>query len=133
MAPRGERAHADAGFSLVEVLVTVMIIGILTAIAVSALLSHRDAARLAAIQADLRHAYVVTTSERTTTGQLPADFAAVIAAGHRPSADLLPQEGADVRYRPEDACLSIAHPARLDLPFMIDLDDGRISEGECAG
>jgi prepilin-type N-terminal cleavage/methylation domain-containing protein len=131
MPSRGRTGRGEPGFTLIEVLVTMLVIGILAAIALSAYLSHRDAARIAAIQSDLRHAYVVVVSQRTTTGELPPDFPSLIAAGHRPSAPLLPQEGADVRYQPDAGCLSIAHPAMPDLPFMIDLNDGSMTEGAC--
>ncbi|WP_156250971.1 type IV pilin protein [Pseudactinotalea terrae] len=56
ITPALNRKTGDKGFTLVELLVTIVIIGILTAIAVPAFMSQRDKGYDAAVKSDLKNA-----------------------------------------------------------------------------
>ncbi|HEU0130727.1 MAG TPA: prepilin-type N-terminal cleavage/methylation domain-containing protein [Mycobacteriales bacterium] len=61
--------RADDGFSLVELLVVTVIIGVLTSIALPSLASQKSKARSAALKANLRDAALA--QEARATGDLP--------------------------------------------------------------
>ncbi len=126
----GSRPAGDAGFTLLELLIVVVIVGILATIAISAFVTQRDQARDAAVVSDLRHAYVISTGYSIEqSGTLPPTWESLLEAGHQPSNGLRPEEGADVRYRPDEGCLSIAHSATPERPHQIDLEDGTLVLG----
>jgi prepilin-type N-terminal cleavage/methylation domain-containing protein len=77
----------EAGFTLVELLVVLMVIGILSSIAISVFLRQRDKAWDAEVVSDLRgavtaqHTFLASTSPET----FATDMAGLISAGFTPS------------------------------------------------
>lgn len=60
--PPESRPGLESGFSLVELLVVVVIVGILTSIAIPTFVGQREQAHTAAVQTDLRNAATAATA-----------------------------------------------------------------------
>ena len=81
----GNRAH-DRGFTLVELLVVVLVIGVLTSIALPAFAAQTRKAKLAALKSALKSAATVQ-EERATDGEPyavpgPVGLAQLVASGY---------------------------------------------------
>lgn len=66
----------EQGFTLIEILVVILIIGILTAIAVPVFMNQRQKAAESAVVSDLKNAGMLIESSGKFTGSIPADFKA---------------------------------------------------------
>ena len=68
------RNKTESGFTLLELLVVILIIGILAAVAVPVFLNQRQKANDTAVVSDLRNAGMLIEGQGKFTGSLPADF-----------------------------------------------------------
>ncbi len=75
------RFRRDEGFTLVELMVVVLIIGILVAIAIPVFNSARATAWLRSCHANQRTIEGACQTMQADTGSLPADMAALMAGG----------------------------------------------------
>jgi general secretion pathway protein G len=76
----GLRSH-HAGFSLIEVLVVVTILGILAAIVAIGASNHLDRAREAATRTTIENVRMAITAFEMALGRLPKDLAELIVEG----------------------------------------------------
>lgn len=76
--PAMKRLRGDKGFTLVELLVVIVIIGILVAIAVPIFLNQREAAQKRAVESDVRNAIPVMETYYSEHGDYGDEDAATL-------------------------------------------------------
>jgi type IV pilus assembly protein PilA len=80
-----ERAKSNDGFTLVEILVVIAVIGLLAAIAIPQFMSYRSEAIDAELKSDLRNASVAIEAYYAKQSVLPASLAEIAGYGFHPS------------------------------------------------
>jgi type IV pilus assembly protein PilA len=85
MAAPTKSLSKGTGFTLVEILVVIAVIGLLAAIAIPQFMAYRSTAIDAAMKSDLRNAAVAIEAYYTKQSVLPASLAEVAGYGFHPS------------------------------------------------
>jgi prepilin-type N-terminal cleavage/methylation domain-containing protein len=86
----GKRSHAirrsDSGFTLTELLIVIVILGVLTGIVVFAVGAFTDRGEIAACKADMKTVESASEAYRAQNGSYAATIAALVAGGYLKSA-----------------------------------------------
>lgn len=114
------------GFTIVELLVVIVVIGILAAISVIAFNGVKNKAVVATLQSDLSNASKQISAYAVTAGVLPSDTSGLSAS-----------DGTSYQYTVNIAensyCLSGISSKAPSLPYRVSSVDGRVVAGLCAG
>jgi type IV pilus assembly protein PilA len=79
------RNHSDGGFTLTELLIVIVILGVLVAIAIPQFMGQRQKATGAAARSDLRNAATIEESQLADSGAYVSSLSALTAAGFKRS------------------------------------------------
>jgi type IV pilus assembly protein PilA len=83
--PKGISFRRNEGFTLVEILIIIVIIGLLAAIAIPQVIAYRSRAIDAQLKSDLRNAAVVVESYFTKKSVYPASLVEIQGYGFHPT------------------------------------------------
>src|ERR1044072_5881275 len=86
--PAVEEFSRAQGFTLVEILVVIAVIGLLAAIAIPQFMTYRREAVDAEMKSDLRNASVAIEAYYTKQSALPASLSAIAGSGFHPRDDV---------------------------------------------
>jgi prepilin-type N-terminal cleavage/methylation domain-containing protein len=120
------RHRRRAGFTLVEMLVVITIIGILVALVVPAALSVRNAGKRATVVMDVKQLEMACQAYKEKFGEYPPDFAGdiTIANGPAQTAILRHLARAFPRYQPGVGPTAVANSLTGFNGFLADVQDG---------
>jgi prepilin-type N-terminal cleavage/methylation domain-containing protein len=124
------RRTDERGFSLVELLVVILIIGVLAAIAIPLLMNQRNKAFDASLKSDLRSVATAMETGRAAGGELPTT-----AAGLAGEVRTSPGNVIGVVVTGLDYCLS-AQRSGSARTWLFDTSDGGLADAEggtCTG
>jgi prepilin-type N-terminal cleavage/methylation domain-containing protein len=127
-----DRWRNEDAFTLIELLTTVLILGVLAGFAIPAVLRQADLARVAIVETDLRNAAAAQASLSITTGS-PADgLADLLDQGFRPSADVTFTNDGQFTAHPSGMCMQAEHSRLPGHSWAFAADGGaNPSEGVC--
>lgn len=86
MAAPTKRSSKDSGFTLVEILVVIAVIGLLVAIAIPQFMTYRSEAIDAEMKSDLRNTAIAIEAYFAKQTVLPASTAEIAGYGFQPTA-----------------------------------------------
>ena len=115
----------DSGFTLVELLVVVVIIGILVAIAIPVFLNQREKAWTSAVESDLRNAAPIAEGYFADTGTYTG----------LTKTSMLTSEGVTLTIATANDtgyCINATHTNLSGETWSLNSATGRVVEGACA-
>ena len=126
LADEGEgQRRSEAGFTLVELLVVVVIVGIIAAIAIPTFLDQRAGAQNAAAQSDLRNAATAQEAYYLQEGSYSSSIEELPGFNNTDGVTISATSAGDDGF-----CLQATHESTEDT-FYFGSDTGRVQEEGC--